>query len=952
MLKLINIKKDYFVADSVVHALKGININFRENEFVAVLGQSGCGKTTLLNLIGGLDQATGGDLLIWGKSTKKYKDRDWDIYRNHRVGFIFQSYNLIPHQTVLGNVELALTIAGLDKETRVAKAKLALDKVGLNDQYYKKPNQLSGGQSQRVAIARALVNDPEILLADEPTGALDTTTSKQIMDLIKEIAKDRLVIMVTHNPLLAEEYSTRVIRFLDGELISDSSPFTNEEEEKATKEALTRRLEQIKKKPVKKSNEKAKMTFWTAFKLSIQNIFTKKRRTALTALAGSIGIIGVSLVLSVSIGLQSFIDDMQNDMLAGNPISINQTTFDINVMVDFTKEEQKEIIEKGNYVNVNSMIAELTQRLKSKDEIMVENKINQNYIEFINDMPQNYWSALFYDYGLDISNSLYTKFFYPTQEEGRETSLSGIQAAYTSVLKQVNGFEEFATLIGTLSNPFKQALDTKNPVTEEYILSQYNVLYKRDSTNGIAKEANEIMVVLDKNRMISDLTLGQIGYYSQTEFINIINKAIGSEFDHSIYDNGQVDYDALASIAYTWYPNDVIFSANPLNPTNPYTYHPYADSTWTDGLPLVVVGILEPKDELNYGVLTSGLYYTTALAKTVIENNYNSQIANYLREVEKKDSLLGTAVILPKGSLINPSLPPLTEDYVQVINGKVIDYTYEYIFKDMPSPEKVKAVVNSSQSMLNLMSAFMGATNEVAVVSVSLQSLGANVGATISKDEDGNILTWTINYDEDGAIFTLPSSVAIYPPNFVQKDKVLHYLDQWNASELITLSNGQIINATEREKIVYTDVLSLIMSMISNLLTLITIALIGFTSLALVVSCVMIAIITYVSVVERIKEIGVIRSLGGSKGDVANLFIAETFIIGLISGLIGIIVTYLLSWILNLIVRGENITRLAFFPWWVALIMLGISIGLTLISGLLPSNSAAKKDPVVALRTE
>ncbi len=957
MLKLVNINKDYYVADMTVRALKKININFRENEFVSVLGPSGCGKTTLLNLIGGLDHATGGDLLIWGRSTKHFKDRDWDVYRNHRIGFIFQSYNLIPHQSVLANVELALTIAGLDKETRIARAKEALDKVGLSDQYYKKPNQLSGGQSQRVAIARALVNNPDILLADEPTGALDTKTSTQILDLIREIAKERLVIMVTHNADLAERYSTRIIKLLDGELTDDSHPFSEETEAIATTEAVNKQKALIEAENAANNNgfvkkEKAKMSFLTAFKLSIQNIFTKKKRTTMTAIAGSIGIIGVSLVLSVSIGLQGFINDMQNDMLTGNPIEIRQRAFDVNSLTTFSRSEQKEIIAKGDYVNVDEMIAELNERLQTMDSFMVDNQITADYVNYINDMPNEFWSALVHDYGVDVSNSFYTNFKYPTQEDGRMTSITGIKKMYSSVLENIEGFEQFAPLIGTLNNPFVQAPDTRNAVTEEYVLSQYNVLYQKPGTNGIAKDANEIMIVLDKNRLMADLTLGHMGYYSQDEFINIVNKVIGEDFDTDLYDGGQIPYDNLAALTYKWFPNDTIYASSIVNANIPFTYRPYADPNWMGGLDLNVVGILEPKENLNYGMLDSGLYYTTALAEHIIKTNFNSNVAQYLRDVEKSNTFSGTAVILRKGSIIDEALPPLAFDLVQVVNGKVIDFTYEYIFDNMLVPEQAKGIIDSANVMQGLIGMFTGNTSGISVVSYDLHALGANVDALIVDDDDGNVISFDVIYDANNEPRLLPKEIQIYPPNFVQKDKVLAWLDVWNSEATITLNNGTVLTSSDRDTIVYTDLLSLIMRMISNLLTIITIALIGFTSLALIVSSVMIAIITYVSVVERIKEIGVIRSLGGRKQDVASLFIAETFIIGFIAGLIGIIVTYGLSLVINIIVTLIAEARIARFPWWVALVMLSVSIVLTLISGLVPSRSAAKKDPVVALRTE
>jgi len=961
MLKLTNVTKDYKVADTKVHALKGIDLCFRQSEFVSVLGPSGCGKTTMLNIIGGLDRCTTGDLSIFGKSTKQYKDRDWDVYRNHRIGFVFQTYNLIPHQTVLGNVELALTIAGMSKEQRVAKAKSALDKVGLSDQYYKRPNQLSGGQCQRVAIARALVNDPDILLADEPTGALDTGTSKQIMELVKEISKERLVIMVTHNGEIADRYSTRIIRMLDGLITSDSKPYSGEDE--AAKSAVASATAAS---AAANKKEKAKMSFWTAFKLSFRNLLTKKKRTIMTSIAGSIGIIGVSLVLAVSFGVQGFINNMQNDMLAGNPITVTQSAFDINAMMSLDFRQKKEIVEKGKYVNVATMIEELNNLLTNISSVRVPNKIDKNYITYLKDMPQSYYSALYFNYGLDMQSSIYTNFRNgdPMLPAGRETSLRGIQEMSTSVLSNIDGFKKSASMLRTLSSPLKQAPDTKNTITQEYILSQYNVLWQETGSNGIAKEKNEVMIVLDSDRTLTDLILGQIGYYSQDEFINLVYKATADKnYKESMYDGGQIPYENLAGLTFTWYPSDTIFTANPgiipILPINtyPFMYSPYAGTTekWIEnGVELTVVGILEPKGELSYSMLDSGFYYTTALAEYAIEQNWNSEVARYIRNPiynENGKDALSADILYVAGE---PS-----------IEGKAITFIYDYYYNGSKK-SNVMGIVNGGggglmSSFANLMSGGKGGLS----VSYSLSDLGGKVesekkwkqdlyGNYIEDSSGNNILEdWIVLKDANDKIFALPYRVAIHPPDLDQKDKVLAYLDDWNGDGTITLSDGTVLYPEKRERVVYSDMLTIIMNMISTLINIITIALVGFTSLSLVVSCVMIAIITYVSVVERIKEIGVIRSLGGRKRDVSNLFTAETFILGLASGLIGIIVTYLLSGILNLIVsRFAGVDSIAALPVWVAAIMVGLSILLTFISGISPSRSAAKKDPVVALRTE
>lgn len=588
MLKLVNVVKTYVMGDSKVEALKGISVNFRKNEFVSILGPSGCGKTTLLNIIGGLDKYTVGDLVINGVSTKQFTDRDWDVYRNHRIGFIFQSYNLIPHQTILENVELALTIAGMEKNERLEKARMVLDRVGLAGQYNKKPNQLSGGQCQRVAIARALVNDPEILLADEPTGALDTVTSVQIMDLIKEISKEKLVIMVTHNPELAEKYSTRIVRLLDGVINDDSNPCSDEEEEKE----LTKNEDaQIK--------EKAKMSFWTAFKLSGRNLLSKFKRTLMVGLAGSIGIIGVSLVLALSSGISGYIDDMQEDMLSGNPITISEQAYDLNAMMgSLSTFEQAEIVVKNGFVGINSMLELLAKRAETMNSIMVTNEINEDYINYIKAMPKEYVEDISYGYGIDVSNNIYTDFASEKGGDVQKTSLTAIRQIYKALLSETE-FKEAVSAISTLSQPISQSLSS-----EEYILSQYKLL-----DGKMATEKNEIMIVIDKNSLITDLTLAQLGYYSQDEFLNMAFKAFKSDYDETLIKE-EFSYEELLNKTFTWYPNDSIFIKNKslipeMVQTWPFSYKYKVDDTFSDGLELKVVGILQPNDDINYGSLST-----------------------------------------------------------------------------------------------------------------------------------------------------------------------------------------------------------------------------------------------------------------------------------------------------------------------------------------------------------
>ncbi len=899
MLVLKNITKDYKVADSKVHALKGINLAFRENEFVSILGPSGCGKTTLLNIIGGLDKYTTGDLYINDKSTKEFKDKDWDVYRNHRIGFIFQSYNLIPHQTVLGNVELALTISGMSKAERVKKAKWALDKVGLSDQYNKRPNQLSGGQSQRVAIARALVNDPEILLADEPTGALDTTTSVQIMELIKEIANERLVIMVTHNPELAQEYSSRIIQLLDGSVVSDSKPYnpktTNERKNTKKDDKIAKNKEKTAniEEKVAKKKEKAKMSFWTAFKLSLQNLFTKKARTTLTSIAGSIGIIGVSLVLTLSFGIQTYISSMQNDMLSGYPIQISKTAIDVNALMQTMPTEEKlEIVKESGYVNVDSAIEQIMKRASSLQGVFVSNNITQDYIDYINNMPAGDIASLLFDYGIDVTNNIYTDFKQSQEEPEEIMSLSTIRSIYTAMLKRTE-YSDYASLIPTLANTFAQA-----PASEEYILSQYTKVY-----GNFAKTENQIMIVLDENSMLSDLLLAQLGFYTQEEFLNLVYKASDSPNYDPTLEKTKFSHADLVGKTFTWYPNDNLYNA-PTNPLAPFTYNAYHNSTFTDGVPLEIVGILEPKQELAFGSLSSGFYYTEALTKHILESDLNSEIIQYLK-TNNLEAFYGMKVEVSEGSGIYKDLG-VTMDFSFKFENQIINQT-SYLGQ-----------TNSTLAMLG------SGTNQTEILILSLGQLGGN---------------------------TLPEKISIYPSNFKTKDNVLAYLDQWNSDQTITF-DSKTLTAEERSKITYTDNLSLVIALIQTLISVVTIALVGFTALSLIVSSVMISIITYVSVVERVKEIGVIRSLGGRKKDVSNLFNAETFIIGLSSGIIGIGFTYFASLIINLAVKPHLNFAIAIFPIHYAIIMLSVSVLLTLISGLMPARAAAKKDPAVALRME
>ena len=876
MLELRNIKKDYVTSSETVSALRGVDIVFRDKEFVSILGPSGCGKTTMLNIVGGLDRYTSGDLIINGKSTKLYRDRDWDVYRNHRVGFIFQAYNLIPHQTVLGNVELALTIAGIDKEERVRRAKAALDKVGLSDQYYKRPNQLSGGQCQRVAIARALVNEPEILLADEPTGALDTVTSVQIMELIREIAGERLVIMVTHNPELAEQYSTRIVRLLDGNIIEDTNPVSEEEYE--TLKTVETEAEEAQPKG-KKQKEKAKMSFFTAFRLSARNLISKKGRTAMVGFAGSIGIIGIALVLAFSAGIKGYIASMQDDMLSGNPITISQTAFDMSAITDMMKTEDKiEIIKNPNSVYISSVIEQLIKTQDDLGNIMVENEITAGYVEYVKAMPKEYYNALTLGYGLDFTRTIFTDFYETPGGDVRHLSVKQLTDIYKSVISETE-YKDLASMIDRLAPNFSQA-----PDNQSYIDSQYDLV-----SGKVATEKDEIMLVLDSNDELTDLLLARLGYFSQAEFLEIIHKASDKDEEGNPVYNEQLyreyfTYEELLGKTLSWYPTDSLFSTTEVSITDMLgnttvttapVYTGEMDSVGSDAMTLKVVGILTPKENISYGVMSSGIYYTKALTDYTLEVNKDSEFVDYLIGDEDK-----------------------ADDYLT-------SFTYKYSY--LPYDAFDGATVNEE----------MRKTNEKG--SVYSMTTRESIARTL------------------GGI-DLANSIKIYPLSFDDKALVTSYLDQWNK---------------DHDKVTYTDSLELIISMVNTMIDIISYALIAFTSISLVVSTVMIGIITYVSVVERIKEIGVIRSLGGRKRDVSNLFVAETAIIGMLAGLIGIGATYLISAVVNVILKPLiNFSNIAALPIGNAIFLVCLSVILTLISGLAPAKSAANKDPVVALRTE
>ncbi len=1016
MLKLKDIVKIYKVADTEVHALKGINLNFRKNEFVSILGPSGCGKTTMLNIIGGLDKYTSGDLFINGRSTKEFKDRDWDVYRNHRIGFIFQSYNLIPHQTILGNVELALTIAGISKAERIERAKKALDKVGLSGQYNKHANQLSGGQCQRVAIARALVNEPEILLADEPTGALDTVTSVQIMDLIKEIAKERLVIMVTHNPDLAEKYSTRIIKLLDGEVLDDSNPFSEEDEaseiEELVKaeeaqfisetEAMSPEEIEIYKKKKAKEKEKAKMSFWTAFKLSARNLYSKLKRTVLVVIAGSIGIIGVSAVLAVSQGVRDYITSIQDDLLSGNPIQVTKSGIDYETLINsssfLTRSNAAKEATKDGEINVNSAVTYLIENEKALDSLTYNNEFDRNYINYLLNMPKEYYNAISMRYDMDISFNMYTDFRVSHDENNKDyaikhefdkaISLDAINQTYakslTNVLDALNydskKAETYASLITGLSKPVSQSINFEN---DTYLKTQYDLV-----AGNYPKENNEMLLVLDNDGLISDLSLAQLGYYSWEEFYDLIYEALNTSrnYNPKITTSSKKEsftYDELKNKEFRWYPNDTVFTKSIFGGASSGLVYSYEEPSNKDGMiTFKVSGIVKLKDGINYGALKSGFYYSETVAKEMIKRNINSEINKYIKStIEKNDGNINSDSVksdisyelkyyweaLHDDQTLHPFNDAQTLD--ERNNKKTINVgegdTTSSLTSLFVSGESMNTIEDSIKKFITALTPMIK-DDQIDIFNATMDKMIDGILTSSTTDKKIYLKTFGGTY--------IPNSIQIYPINFDNKDLVTNYLDRWNKIEgdfdENTLKKVKVFNEDfsaeipdtyinitpdQRQEVKYTDQVGLIINLINTMIDIVTYALVGFTALSLVVSTVMIAIITYVSVMERVKEIGVIRSLGGRKKDVSHLFNAEAFILGLTSGVFGIIITYILELFGNIIVNfasGGTVARIANLTPLTAVIMILVSILLTTISGVMPARSAAKKDPVVALRTE
>ena len=901
MLQLKDIKKVYKTAGADVQALKGVTLRFRKNEFVSILGASGCGKTTLLNIIGGLDHYTSGDLVICGKSTKDYKDRDWDVYRNHRIGFVFQSYNLIPHQTVLGNVELALTIAGISKAERRQRAQEALEKVGLKDELHKRPNQLSGGQMQRVAIARALVNNPEILLADEPTGALDTTTSIQIMELIREIAGERLVIMVTHNPELAQQYSSRIVKLSDGLVVSDSNPYDGEESAQEDYFNAPIEQEQTEIQPVaikakKKKKERSAMSFITSLGLSARNLLTKKGRTIITSFAGSIGIISVCLVLALSNGFNNYILKTEEDMLSSNPIEITETTVDIEaIMTGMTSADDMPDLSKiGDRVYVNSFLTNMAQGMT------VTNDLSDEYITYIESLDKSDYAAIVYDTGMDLSNNLFTAVGVTLEDETEQTdkimSLSAIKSHYTTELgKQDAQYAQLAQLVpmlGAIYGKIPGTTDVDGDEFLDYVKTQYELV---GENSKFPTEYNQAILVIGQNNDATDLTLAQLGLMNQDEFMSLF-PTDGQSVDD--LEEFYIDFDKIVGREFYLQSNNAVYEKS-TDITGSYMYNydgVFAENEWqTDGIAVEVVGVVRLKEGLNYGCLGKGLYFTEQLYNEFLQMNMQSDIA---KDIQKQ---LDVTAKLNELATELKELAPGTDAYM------------------------AKAMELNAYAMEN---------------AAYFKRAAETLDSYYVKNDTAYYLMGNSALRAVGGLDTV-NAISIYAEDFDAKENILAHLDKWNDTH-------------EREKQVrYTDMVGMMMTMVESMLNAITYVLVAFTAISLVVSSVMIGIITYVSVVERTKEIGVLRSLGARKKDIKNLFNAETFIIGLTSGVFGVGVTYLLSIGINALLGSlTGIATLASLKISSALIMIVVSFTLTIISGLIPARAAAKKDPVIALRTE
>jgi len=996
MLELKNITKIYPAGNGKVEALRGISLSFRSSEFVSILGPSGCGKTTMLNIIGGLDQYTEGDLVINGVSTKNYRDRDWDAYRNHSVGFVFQTYNLIPHQSVLRNVELALTLSGVSKQERRRRAAQALEKVGLGDQLSKKPNQLSGGQMQRVAIARAIVNDPDIILADEPTGALDTQTSLQVMDILREISRDRLVIMVTHNPELAEKYSTRIVKMLDGKLTDDSSPLSEAE--------IAAETEKV-KKPQGKKAKMPSMSFFTSFGLSLKNLISKKGRTILTSFAGSIGIIGIALIYAISQGMTTYINTVQEDTLSSYPLTIQDRTMSIgSLMTAFIGQAQSQQQHELDAVYQKGMIYNMVNALNSAETTENDLKAFKSYIEAQLADPESDLSAAVsgVQYTYDLDMLVYTKNVdgeivrSDAQELMGELMIEYFGMDMSGLMSAENSSGmSFGSMAGAGVRVFQEMLPGENgKLISELLEKQYDVIYGSWPT-----AYDQIVLVVDDENEIDDLTLYALGLKSKDEIDALADAAFnGTELENTA---SRWSYEEICDMDFR-----VVFGGDC------YTYDA-ASGTYTDlrpsqaglkylydnGLSLKVSGIIRPNKDAVSSMLTGTIGYTSELTEHIIEQGKLSPAVKAQQESPEKDIFTGLPFRENTGNLSASEKEAAFRSYVSKLTPAEKAAAYISV-KSIPADADLEAMIASAMAgqtresmeaaMLSAISMQTGMSEEEIKGYISAMTdedmtelftmmlteqikmqYAAQVKAQMAAIPPEQLAMglememqsftaeqFSLYYDEvlefsdstyEDNLVTLgcldlasPASVNLYASTFESKDNIEAAIEKYNEG------------ADELSKIEYTDYIGLMMSSITTIIDAITYVLIAFVAVSLVVSSIMIGVITLISVQERTREIGVLRAIGASKRNVSNMFNAETVIIGFTSGVLGVTVTALLCIPINaLLYHLTGIAGLrAVLPWQTAVILIAISMLLTLIAGIIPSRSAAKKDPVVALRTE
>ena len=1000
MLELKNIVKEYPAGGQPVEALKGVSLQFRESEFVSILGPSGCGKTTLLNIIGGLDQYTSGDLVINGRSTKDYKGRDWDAYRNHSVGFVFQSYNLIPHQTVLQNVELALTLSGVSKAERRRRAKEALERVGLGSQLKKRPSEMSGGQMQRVAIARAIVNDPDIVLADEPTGALDTETSVQVMEILKEISKDRLIVMVTHNPELAQRYSTRIVRMLDGQVTGDTAPLTPEEAQKE-------RAASVKKDEAARKAKRPSMSLWTSFGLSLKNLFTKKGRTALTSFAGSIGIIGIALIYAVSQGTTAYIDAVQEDTLSSYPLTLQSQEMDLgSLMEEFIDAAQSTDEHQLDGVYQKPMIYDMVNALSSSETIENDLASFKTYLEQRLKDPEDplYNAVSGVQYTYDPQLLVYTEnvdgdILLSDSQELMEDLLQeyfSIDMAAMSDLRSSYGMDSLASSMGGGSMVLWQEMlpGDDGALISPMLEDQYDLVY-----GSWPNDYNEVVLVLDENNELDDMALYALGLKPQEEMDAIMQAAV-DQTEVELEDQSW-SYEEICSREYKTVLNADCYAYDEASGL-------YVDLRDTDaglrylydnGITLQVSGIIRPNENASAHMLSGSIGYTSALTEHLAQASQDSAAIQAQMDSPNRDIFTGLPFQESTGNLTDEEKESAFRSYVSGLEEQGKAETYLAI-QSLPTQEQIDQAVGQSTGSMSreeMESTLQEALTSQASLDESQvedyiaamsdeelsdlftqmaeeqfkaqyaaqvqQQLAAMEPAQMAAALDAAMDTYTTQqcaqyYDEvltfsdstyEENLVQLgyidlddPASISLYAASFEDKDVIEQAIADYNETK------------DDLEQIQYTDYIGLMLSSITTIINAITYVLIAFVAVSLVVSSIMIGVITLISVQERTKEIGILRAIGASKRNVSSMFNAETVIIGFTSGALGVLITWVLCIPINAILHHLTgiQTLSAFLPLPTALVLVLISTALTLFSGIIPSRSAAKKDPVVALRTE